>query len=229
VYINDGEVIMANSSLDDDRLGESLIRAGKLTQEQLDDCAKEITAENKLGKIMVERKLLTPKELWHGVKIQITEIVMTLFGIKEGTAFFFEGPVDLHNQVKLDKSMPDLIMQGIRLSADKDKLRSGMFNDDMVFKKGVSAHMSDSMSATEVDVFFLIDGFSSVGEIMELSKFSAEDVYATLARLSHKGLIELIGRKEAPGGGPPSAHGADPFADWKIGPQTREKQSPRGR
>jgi Domain of unknown function (DUF4388) len=216
LYLSDGEIIMANSSLDDDRLGESLIRAGVLSQEQLDDCASEITPTNKLGKILVEKKLVTPKGLWHGVKTQITEIVYSLFSIDKGMALFFQGPVDLHNQVKLDKAMPDIVREGRRLFLDKQQIRAGFLEGDMVFKKGVAAYMSESMTAPEVEIFFMIDGFASVDDIISLSKFTPEEVWETFAGLLERSLVELVGRKEQVDDDSVAILNADPFADWRI-------------
>ncbi|MCL4558543.1 MAG: hypothetical protein M1491_07940 [Deltaproteobacteria bacterium] len=74
VYIKSGEVVFARSSINDERLGETLCRMGKLTVGELDRASKEITPQRKLGKILIENGHITSRDLWLGVRRQIFEI-----------------------------------------------------------------------------------------------------------------------------------------------------------
>ena len=78
IFVKNGDIVFANSNQDADRLGESLIRAGRITQQQLDSAAASISATNKLGKILIDRQLITPRELFEGVRRQVEEIVTCL-------------------------------------------------------------------------------------------------------------------------------------------------------
>lgn len=48
IFLRGGEIIFAQSNLSNDRLGESMVRAGRITQAQFDEAAREISAERKL-------------------------------------------------------------------------------------------------------------------------------------------------------------------------------------
>lgn len=115
VFLRNGEIIFAQSNQDDDRLGESLIRAAKLTQIQLDGAAKEITADRKLGQILVENNLISPKDLFVGVRRQVEEIVWTLFDF-QAKFTFFEGFSDPKSVIALNLETQKLIVDGIRRS-----------------------------------------------------------------------------------------------------------------
>lgn len=117
IYIKNGDVVFAESTVLDDRLGESLIRAGHITQAQLDDAAKAITPTHKLGKILVERHLISPKDLYQGVRRQVEEIVIGLVGQSHGRMAFYEGIDPRADVVALTLDTQHLLMDGLRRSA----------------------------------------------------------------------------------------------------------------
>lgn len=116
VFLRNGEIIFAQSTLADDRLGESLIRAGLLTQQQLDDAARSISADRKLGQILVEQGWITPQQLFQGVRRQVREIVWSLI---DWNARFvvYEGFRDPSAVLALNLSTWHLLIDGIRRSA----------------------------------------------------------------------------------------------------------------
>ncbi|MBW2295181.1 MAG: DUF4388 domain-containing protein [Deltaproteobacteria bacterium] len=114
VYLHRGEVVFAASNQGVDRLGECLFRSGILTLEQLRDAEKRWSPNHRLGKVLVEREVLTPRELWNGVKLQVEEIVRSLFAYTTGSVYFWEGEVQPDNVVRLALPTRKLISQGLR-------------------------------------------------------------------------------------------------------------------
>jgi hypothetical protein len=113
VYLHRGEVVFAASNQQVDRLGECLFRGGVITLEQLRDAAKRWTPHARLGKVLVERGTLSPRELWNGVKLQVEEIVRSLFAYTSGSVFFWEGEVQPDNVVRLSLPTKRLISEGL--------------------------------------------------------------------------------------------------------------------
>jgi len=113
LYFKNGNIVFATSNLDDDRLGESLIRNGKITQEQLDLAAKEITPAKKLGKVLVEKGFITAKELFLGVRVQIEEIVVSLFGFNSGY-FEFKEENFTETAANIPINLRNTILKGLR-------------------------------------------------------------------------------------------------------------------
>src|SRR3990172_7045779 len=61
VYLSKGEAIFASSTYEDDRLGEMLIKAGKITVEQYDKSVETLKRTRKRqGAILVELAYLSP-------------------------------------------------------------------------------------------------------------------------------------------------------------------------
>ena len=90
LYLKDGRVVFASSNLPNDRLGEILLREGKITVEEYEASIKAITKGKRQGKVLVEMGALSPKDLWEGVQFQVREIVYTVFQWDEGQFHFEE-------------------------------------------------------------------------------------------------------------------------------------------
>jgi len=119
IYLHRGEVVFGTSNQVVDRLGESLLRAGALSAGQLSEACGAVRPQDRLGKVLVERALLTPQELWNGVKTQVEEIVRSLFAYTSGTVLFWEGDVQPDNVVRLALPTQRLVKEGL---AKRDEL-----------------------------------------------------------------------------------------------------------
>jgi len=91
IFVKEGKIVFASSNLPDDRLGNILVRAGKLTREQAEAVSKlKGATRKKFGAIIVELGFLEPKELFDGLKLQVKEIIYSLFRWEDG-AYRFAG------------------------------------------------------------------------------------------------------------------------------------------
>ncbi len=113
VYLNRGEVVFATSNQTVDRLGECLLRAGSIDLEQLRETERTWAPPMRFGKVLVERGILTPRELWNGVKFQVEEIVRSLFSHTAGNVYFWEGTVQPDNVVRLSLPTRRLVAEGL--------------------------------------------------------------------------------------------------------------------
>src|SRR5512136_1945232 len=93
VYFKDGYVLFASSNLDDDRLGECLLRVGAINQAQYDVSVGLIKKTNKKqGAILLELGILSSKDLVASVQLQVAQIILSLFSWRQGSYRFDEGP-----------------------------------------------------------------------------------------------------------------------------------------
>lgn len=113
VYVHDGEVVFAASNLAGDRIGESLVRSGTLSLEALRLAERSFAPGQRFGKVLVELGHVTPRELWHGVKYQVEEIVRSLFSYTDGAVYFFAGEVKPDNVVRLSLPTERLVVEGM--------------------------------------------------------------------------------------------------------------------
>jgi hypothetical protein len=114
VYLHRGEVVFAASNLAGDRIGESLVRSGALSLEALRLAERSFAPGERFGKVLVELGHVMPRELWHGVKFQVEEIVRSLFSYTDGAVYFFDGEVKPDNVVRLSLPTERLVAEGIQ-------------------------------------------------------------------------------------------------------------------
>jgi len=184
-----GDIVFATSSLPRDRLGESLVKAGKITREQLEAILKEGRGGGVLGKLLVEKGFLSPKELFLGVKRQVEEIIYSLFLLKKGVFFFFEGEFPLEGLTKISMSAQNLVMEGIRRvdewSVFLEKIPVGQL---VLVKKKKLPEIN--LKPVEKGVFEHVDGKSTVEEICRKSGLGEFETYAHLFHLLSAGFVE---------------------------------------
>jgi hypothetical protein len=115
VYLHRGEVVFATSNQIVDRLGESMLRSGIITLEQLRDAEKSFQPPTqRFGRVLVQKGILTPRALWNGVKSQVEDVVRSLFAYTKGTVHFWEGDVEPDNVVRLSLPTRRLVAEGLK-------------------------------------------------------------------------------------------------------------------
>lgn len=113
VTVQDGRMVFASSSSPDDRLGALLLRRGRITLRQYADAGKAVVPGKRLGAILVEQGVLSPKDLVKAVVEHTQEIIYGCFQWTEGRYRLSEG-VPGPEAITLKMSTPDIIMEGIR-------------------------------------------------------------------------------------------------------------------
>lgn len=112
IYIRDGQIVFATSTDTRDRLGEILVKTGKLSRENLEralQLASRSAVYKKLGAVLVENGLIPPKELFSGLKVQVNEIIYSVVLWREGTyQFTNQLPADI---IQLQIDFQELIAE----------------------------------------------------------------------------------------------------------------------
>ena len=111
--IQDGRMVFASSSSPDERLGELLLRRGRISLRQYVDAGAALAPGKRLGAVLVEQGVLTPKDLVKAVVDQVQEIIYGGFQWTEGQYRLNEGAISAES-ITLKISSPDIILEGIR-------------------------------------------------------------------------------------------------------------------
>ena len=107
-------MVFASSSSPDERLGELLLRRGRITPRASSRTAgKALVPGKRLGTVLVEQGALSPKDLVRSVVEHTQEIIYGAFQWTEGQYRLQEGG-DTTEAITLKISTPDLILEGIR-------------------------------------------------------------------------------------------------------------------
>ncbi len=78
IMVRAGSLVGARSSLMDDRLGEVMIRRGKISRRQSEEAAKHIKSGLKLGEILVKLGYIEASDIDEMVRVQLVDIVCDL-------------------------------------------------------------------------------------------------------------------------------------------------------
>lgn len=198
IYVSEGNVIFASSTFEDDRLGEMLIKAGKITMEQYDKSVELLKSTGKRqGAILVELGYIAPKDLFWGVKYQVKEIIYSLFQLDEGEYEFVENiPPD--EVITLKISTNNLIYEGVNKINNLTRIRKDMPDAHTVFtlnEDPAGIFRGIDLSPQDARILSLVDGARSINQVIEQSRMNSFDVMRTLYVLWSTGFIT---QKETP-------------------------------
>jgi curved DNA-binding protein CbpA len=168
VYFENGEVLFASSTVNDDRLGEFLLRQGRITKEQFDAASGTvIKTKKKLGAVLFELGILTPKDLVAQVKLHVKDIILSLFIWRQGRYRFEEGSARSDDLIPLTMSTGNLILEGVQ-TLDWQVVRKALPPMKTVIRPSrdpsLIFQMAD-LSADQKSVLSLIDGGRNIEQI----------------------------------------------------------------
>jgi hypothetical protein len=111
--VQEGRLVFASSSSRDDRLGELLLRRGRITLHQYVAAGRAVGSGKRLGAILVEQGALDARELVQAVVEQTQEILYSAFQWTEGL-YHLTDEAGATETITLRLSTPDVILEGIR-------------------------------------------------------------------------------------------------------------------
>ena len=128
VFFDHGRIVFAASNLRKDRLGESLVALGRITQNQFQeaqDLMKKLR-HRRFGEALVQAGVMDKNELGTSVAKQVRRIVLSLFELPEGVASFEERDCPIPLDYMVSVSVPKILFEGIRSMRNEDLIRSGL-------------------------------------------------------------------------------------------------------
>jgi hypothetical protein len=192
IYLSDGRVVFAASNLPNDRLGEILIREGKITVEEYEGSIKAISKGKRQGKALVEMGALSPKDLWEGVQFQVKEIVYSVFQWDEGQFHFEESSLPEKERITVDLDISDLILAGLRRVDAAGRIQSRYPEGDLLLER-VAGDVR--LEPYEAHVLKLVDGERSVLEVCRESEIGDNETLKLLYALAAAGVLRAKGKK----------------------------------
>ncbi len=194
LYFQGGELVYAVSGLVEDRLGNVLFRNGKISREVLIEVADKVKSGTRLGEILMERRLITPRDVYVGLTMQVKSIFLSLFSYQNGFYFFEEKSPDLRNAVKLSESTLELIMEGMRQHGELSRLRSIISDRNSILTQ-ISPSPDIELNDKERYILTFVDSRRTVNQIIDESRLGEYDCLRFLVSLLRAGFIKIIGTK----------------------------------
>jgi curved DNA-binding protein CbpA len=194
ICIRNGDMIFATSNQEEERLGEILVKAGRLTLEQYYHSIEAMKNTSKRqGAVLVELGYLKPQDLIWAVTHQVEEIILSLFQWAEGDFEFKETPLPSDELITLKLSAANLIYRGIKRINNFVYLKNGFFPMDAVLD--YSADPMDlfqdiRLEEKDKEIFSLINGSRKVQDILLFSPLDNLQTMKILYALMNARIIE---------------------------------------
>jgi hypothetical protein len=197
IYFLDGKLVFASSSLTQDRLGEVLLRGGKISADEYLRLSQRIRGGQRLGKALVENGVLSPRDLWWAIEQQVKEIVWSIFNWEDGYFHFEEDELPRREKITFDLDVEKLVVEGIRRSDGSGPIREHFISTDCVVE-GTGKTPPVELDPHEKHVLTIIDGKRTVAEICQESEIGEWETRKVLHSFLAVGALRSRGPRQAP-------------------------------
>jgi len=193
LYFLEGDIVFAASTVEEDRLGACLFRAGRLSEAQFRAAMREVESSGfPLGYVLVESRVLSQGELRGALASQVERIVLSVLRWTSGTLRrdAMDRPIPADQALELNTNR--LLLLGMRLFADAVRLERSL-GDPLRRLRRVSSPPFDyeqvDASPAERAALALCARGASVADLLAMPHPRPQLVRAVHALLSG-GLIE---------------------------------------
>ena len=204
IYFDLGKICYASIVNRRDRLGDILVKGGRITKQQL-DAAIELQGQERqkrLGEILVQQDSMSRADLEHYMQVQIEEAVYFLFTWTSGS-FNFEANVRPEDQDFLVSiNSESILLEGARRVDEWSLIEKKIPSFDIIFAAADDKTVDSESSLTpqQKRLMSLLDGTRDVAQLIEETALGEFDVGKALFGLITAGFVHRTGRS----GGRPS-------------------------
>ncbi|WP_242393835.1 DUF4388 domain-containing protein [Anaeromyxobacter oryzisoli] len=188
IAFKDGEVRAARSSALGERVGEAAVRLGFATEAQVAGC---LPASRPVGRLLVERGVLSESDLWKCIQEQVTAVFHAILLSTEGTFHLMdEDPADRAG-APLPVSTQALLLEGIRRIDELSLFRARIPSPQACLRR-VEARRPAPLKPPEQTLLALVDGRRTVAEIATAAHLGTFDATKVLYHLAEAGHVAAI-------------------------------------
>ncbi len=184
ILVDQGRLVFASSTDPDERMGEVLLRRGRITLAQYDAASAALGPGRRLGTLLVERGALAAGDLVRAVVDHTQEILWNAFQWSEGQYRFEEGGGH-PEMITLRMSTPEIVLEGLRRVTSWSRIQRGCGSADARYRAvpgsdAVAEQARLSMAERELLAVLGAGGDWTVGALCERSTLNSFEVCRTL-------------------------------------------------
>lgn len=186
IYLNAGRPIVATSNLPEERIGQILIRKGRITPRELDQALAQVKRKQKrLAQIMVEMGVMTVRDHDEELAEQYAERILALFAWREASIEFMPTPPP-HELVQILLPPERLVSEGLRRHYDTARLEAALWDPNRVLRLAPDAGKRVPflvLQPLEAAALILVDGQRTVSDICSQAPGRLEALRALYASM----------------------------------------------
>jgi two-component system OmpR family response regulator len=194
IFFESGFPVFALSNLLADRLGQFLVRAGKIDEQTMRQAADEASRKKqRTGDVLIQMGALSEEERLYYIGQQIKSILYSVFAWEEGVFTLSFQARARKEAIKLDIHPANLIMRGVKKLYKPERLKRLMPQSARPTpSRDPSFNLSDvELQAWEAHLLPRCDGNRSVAELVKLAGKPESDVLGTLVALTSLRVLDL--------------------------------------
>ena len=194
IFFESGFPVFALSNLLADRLGQFLVRAGKIDEQTMRQAADEASRKKqRTGDVLIQLGALSEEERLYYIGQQIKSILYSVFAWEEGVFTLSFQARARKEAIKLDIHPANLIMRGVKKLYKPERLKRLMPQSARPTpSRDPSFNLSDvELQAWEAHLLPRCDGNRSVAELVKLAGKPESDVLGTLVALTSLRVLDL--------------------------------------
>ena len=194
VAFHEGRITSIWSSDPREYLGQYLLAFNRITEEQLRDAlATQEDEQQLLGRILVNRQLVTEAEIRRIVQMKVEESVYDTFLWSVGSFEFHDGAGSHQKSMLLSLDVTGIVLEGARRLDDWKRIRKIIRGGDAVLSPISEAIAERLPLATEdADILSRLDGFKRVDQLVLDMRMPEYKINKLLFDLHEKGLVRIV-------------------------------------
>jgi tetratricopeptide (TPR) repeat protein len=221
IYLENGRIRFATTTRADERLGAVAVRERLATWWQVQAAAKGISAERRLGSVLVDQGILSGNEQVNLVREQVRGIVIDALQWAEGSYRFEPSDRTIEEPITVDWSVADAFLEEARRDQDEEALwrRIGGPGATILLDRSHEFPPPKSLDATERRIMAAARAGRTVSQIIHSANAPPGTTVRTLVGLERLGALEIRKGKPRPAG--------QKLSPPHLTPRPRHDQPPR--
>ncbi len=187
-FFQDGGLIHAQTNVSEERLGEILLRTGKISAEAFAGIGRFVRPDMLLGEVLVQNRVISQRGLYDGVLAQMYAVILGCFVFFDATYSFDPRERYLDADFQLRVNLPLLIEKGVRAMSFHPAIHSFFFGKALVAKEG---ELLSSIDEKERALWHRLDGSVNIEYIMTWDASDPNWFWKTLFLLYCLDLVEF--------------------------------------
>lgn len=199
LYFEQGKLVSVLQPRRAERLGELLLRTGKISLPQLHQ-ALETQKTNRgtlLGTLLIEHGAISETELQASIQLFIERVVYDLIAWREGVFEWHAEQRPALDQIltPVPLTVESLVMEGVRRVDEMTRIRERIPSDEAIVRLTPLAFTPQgevNLTAAEWRVFARVNDQRSVAEIARLLNLTVFEVNSVIFALMVYGVVEVV-------------------------------------
>ena len=188
LFFTDGDVRMATSSDEEDRIGALLFRFGMVSEEQLAEALERQSGKHRLGRVLIDMGVITAHDLYTIIRRQVEEIFYSVLMIRSGVFYFYTILEEERLPAQINLDTQNLLLQGVQRMDEMSYFRERIPSNTAIIEAR-SDVTPKNLGDRERKVYDLVDGMTSVEEIARLSRLGEFVTTKVIFNLMQRGCV----------------------------------------